>query len=79
MTYKYIRGTVPEEVIDALHENIDREDLENADNFRYSPLDDSEGLDEFDEIEEDGCCGSASWIIIDAMGREWVVGCNYGH
>lgn len=76
---KYTRDNVPDEVYLALMDCIEEQGLECADNFRYSPSDDNEGLSQFEEIAESGCCGSANFQVQDATGRTWLVGCNYGH
>jgi hypothetical protein len=80
MEYKYtIRGgTVPVEVSQALRDFIEKFDLEYADNTRFSPVDDPQGMMEFDEISAGGCCGNFEREI-EVNGQKWMVGCNYGH
>lgn len=76
---KYTGNNVPAVVFDFLHGEIQRRNLEYADNFRFAPSDDPEGLREFEEMREHGCCGSWEGSVADASGRTWHVGCNYGH
>jgi hypothetical protein len=79
MAYKYIGGAVPDEVYGRLQRAIVEYRLEYADNFRFAPMDDPEGLAEFDEMAATGCCGSWEGSATDSSGRTWKVGCNYGH
>ena len=76
---KYWTGNVPPEVLEALEEYIEEHELEYADNYRFSPVDDDEDMTEYKEIERRGCCGQADFETVDASGRIWMVGCNYGH
>ena len=75
----YTGNAVPEEIYGALEEHIEEYNLEYADNYRFTPTDDDEGMGEFEEISSHGCCGSAEFTAKDATGREWMIGCNYGH
>lgn len=79
LSYKYIGKAVPMDVRNALDELIKKFDLDYADNFRYSPLDDAQGMVEFEHISNGGCCGSFEHEVADSLGRKWMVGCNYGH
>ena len=76
---RYTGAQVPPEIREALEERIEKCRLEHADNYRFSPMDDSEGLEEFEEIKEHGCCGSYEREVEDHTGRKWLIGCNYGH
>lgn len=65
-------------VVEALQYEIDREDLEYADNYRIAKRDDSWQRAAYDEAASFGCCGSFNTIVV-VDGVEWMVGCNYGH
>lgn len=65
-------------VVEALQYEIDREDLEYADNYRIAKRDDSWQRAAYDEAASFGCCGSFN-TIVTVGGVEWMVGCNYGH
>lgn len=75
---KYMGDKVPLEVRKALEERIEACCLEYPTNYRFSPMDDLEGLKEFEEIERYGCCGSYEREVADNTGRKWLIGCNYG-
>lgn len=77
--HKWNSGTVPPEVYRALRDFIDEQDMECADNFRFSPEDDGHGLNEYEDIRDSGCCGYFDRVVEDNTGRKWKVGCNYGH
>jgi len=79
LSYKYIGKAVPTEIRNALDILIERFDLEYADTYRFSPLDDPQGMEEFEFISNHGCCGSFEHEVDDSTGRKWMVGCNYGH
>lgn len=76
---KYTYQSVPKEISDKLDELIEEQNLECADNYRFSPVDDNEGMTQFDAIEESGCCGSFNSEYTDSNGIRWLIGCNYGH
>jgi predicted aldo/keto reductase-like oxidoreductase len=76
---KYMGAMVPPEIRQALEERIEQCGLDYTDNYRFSPMDDPEGLDEFEAIKESGCCGSYEREVEDSTGRKWLIGCNYGH
>ena len=76
---KYTYESVPPEIREALHSFIEEQGLDCADNFRFTPVDDSEGEDQFEEIKEQGCCGSMDSFAKDNEGHVWFIGCNYGH
>jgi len=78
-TKKYIGNKVPPEIREALEERIEKCRLEYADNFRFSPMDDPEGLVQFEEVKTHGCCGSYEREVFDKTGRKWLIGCNHGH
>lgn len=78
-TRKYTTAKVPLEIQEALEQRIEECRLECADNYRFSPMDDPEGLNEFEIIKERGCCGSYEREVEDKTGRKWLIGCNYGH
>lgn len=79
MNSKYNSGTIPRDVYQALQNAIETRDLEYADNFRFAPEDDPEGLNQFETISDNGCCGSFLMKFTDSEGRVWLIGCNYGH
>lgn len=70
---------MPNEIYEALLEYIEEYNLDCADNFRYSPKNDPEGMDEYLTISQRGCCGRADFLAWENNGQEWVIGCNYGH
>ena len=76
---KYMSNKVPPEIRRALEDRIDVCRLECADNYRFTPMDDPEGLEEFEEIKAHGCCGSYEREVLDNIGRKWLIGCDYGH
>jgi hypothetical protein len=78
-TKKYMGDKVPPEIREALEKRIEECDLRCVDNYRFSPMDDPEGLQEFEEISKRGCCGSYEREVSDSTGRKWLIGCNYGH
>ena len=57
---------------------IEDENLECSDNYRVSCLDDEEGMMEFEESAENGCCGSFEKKLT-INDEPWIIGCNYGH
>ena len=77
--YKYSGKNVPVEIRTRLDEIIEDEGLECADRFRFTPMDDDEGMHQFEFVKDGGCCGSFERIVEDATGRKWLIGCNYGH
>lgn len=79
LKYKYVGSKIPAEVYSRLRQAITDNDLEYADNFRFTPVDDPVGMAEFDEMAAAGCCGSWESSVADSSGRVWKVGCNYGH
>lgn len=75
---KYPYDKVPPEVRQALDDLIEEHQLEFADNFRFSPVEDAEGMGQYSDIQWNGCCGCFD-TEIDVNGVRWAVGCNYGH
>jgi hypothetical protein len=76
---KYTSQNIPREVYQQVEDIIETGGYEYADTFRYSPVDDPEGLEEYDVIRDSGCCGSHDTEVADSTGRVWKVGFNYGH
>jgi hypothetical protein len=76
---KYMGALVPPEIREALEGRIETCGLEGADNLRFAPMDDPDGLDEFESIKEHGRCDSYEREVSDNSGRKWLIGCNYGH
>lgn len=78
-TKKYTSTNVPREVVQGLYDLIEEHDLECADNFRFTPIDDAQGQDDYEDLRESGCCGSFDREYVDHSGKRWKIGCNYGH
>lgn len=76
---KYDRNNTPPEIQLSLQDYIVEYNLYRDDNYRYSPKDDPEGMEIYERIAQAGCCGREDFLAWDNSGREWVVGCNYGH
>ena len=56
------------------------ERFEYADNFRVAETSSSAELEEYERRREGGCCGSHDEEYLDEeTGREFMIGCNYGH
>jgi hypothetical protein len=53
-------------------------DDEFEDNYRFSYCDDADGLTEYADAIDNGCCGSFD-VMVKVNGRLALVGCNYGH
>jgi hypothetical protein len=70
---------VPSEVKAALDAFVEDDGLEYADNQRYGLTSDLTSMALFEEARSRGCCGSFETTVTDLQGREWMVGCNYGH
>ena len=75
----YRFANVPPEVYAALYEEIERLDMECADNFRFALADDDSAVQVYEELCDRGCCGSYDNTTNDDQGRLWLIGCNYGH
>jgi hypothetical protein len=54
------------------------EDEDFHDMFRFSFIDDREGMKKYREIRRDGCCGFFD-VRVRVDGRRARIGCNYGH
>lgn len=63
---------------DAISWMIGEIDDECIDNIRFSFLDDAEGVEQYLNQQDDGCCGFFD-AEISVGGRLAAVGCNYGH
>jgi len=48
------------------------------DNFRYTSTDNYDGMVTYEQQQESGCCGSYD-TYVTIGGKEWMIGCNYGH
>ena len=69
---------IPREVFDDLMYEINKNDLECADNYRAYRFSDKKHYEEYRKAEERGCCGFfQSHTMVD--GEKWIIGCNYGH
>lgn len=77
--YDSSSGNVPNEVYQALEDFIEDLQMECADNFRFTPVGDVEGEAWYAELEAYGCCGGFERIVKDVTGKDWRIGCNYGH
>ena len=53
-------------------------DEDCSDNYRFSFVDDEEGLLRYEMIRVSGCCGSYNAKII-VGGKPAIIGCNFGH
>ncbi len=49
-----------------------------VDNFRFAYKGDSKGMEVYNELIDQGCCGFFDQDII-VNGQPAVIGCNYGH
>lgn len=57
---------------------VDKIDDLCIDNLRFAYQDDPEALYLYEELRDEGCCGSFDEdIIVD--GKPAQIGCNYGH
>ena len=70
---------VPSEVKAALDAFVEDDGLEYADNYRYALVSDPTSVSDFEDASARGCCGCFETTVLDNQGREWMVGCNYGH
>ncbi|KZX57770.1 hypothetical protein A3709_19295 [Halioglobus sp. HI00S01] len=66
------------QALEDIQYEIDRHDLEYADNFRWYQEGDEEGEIAYNEAAESGCCGSFNTTTM-INGQKWFIGCNYGH
>lgn len=57
---------------------VDEQDLEYADNHRFAYTDDDIAMEQYEQQQFHGCCGSFD-SIIEVDGRRAYIGCNYGH
>jgi hypothetical protein len=69
---------IPEEVWEDLRYEINRNNLEFADNFRAYRLKDGLFYEDWMEKVSKGCCGFFETFTV-VKGETWVLGCNYGH
>ena len=70
---------VPKEVwYDLLYE-INKYELENADNLRAYRLKDNAYRSVYNKREQQGCCGFFETWTKTRSGETWIIGCNYGH
>jgi hypothetical protein len=61
-----------------LEYEVQKNDLDCADNYRAYKYGDDVGLHKYTELENQGCCGFfQSHTVIN--GEKWIIGCNYGH
>jgi len=50
---------------------------DNADNFRFADMSNSEQMNKLER--NDGCCGQASWTFRHPSGKYYLMAWNYGH
>lgn len=68
----------PKELWEDLEYEINRNNLECADNYRAYRYADKLFFEGFMESHNRGCCGFfLSHTHIE--GEKWIIGCNYGH
>lgn len=76
-------GPIPEADFDEVQEIIDRWSTELEydcmDNVRVALVGDKEQEERYDQAEAGGCCGSFDIVHTCKSGREYRIGCNYGH
>ena len=70
---------IPDEVLEAIHYEVERAGLEYADNYRAYRLRDDFLRTHFRKREARGCCGFFKTTYRDTHGDKWVIACNYGH
>lgn len=58
---------------------IDPDEYEHADNFRYARIKNGEEMAEYERREHAGCCGSEAQEIVTEKDGPVIVGFNYGH
>lgn len=66
------------EAIDYLSEQVARQELEFADNFRIGVEDDPKSMFFYFMVESTGCCGYYEEKVT-LNGVTYIIGCNYGH
>lgn len=71
--------TIPKHIKNEIYILVEREGLEDVDNYRAFRIKDLLGHAEYVKAYERGCCGFKDRIIYDKFGDQWVIGCNYGH
>jgi hypothetical protein len=72
------RMEIPQEIIEAINEVVEKGDYEYADNYRFYRIHDLQGLSDFQRAEDRGCCGSHDEQVT-VNGVEYMIGFNYGH
>lgn len=67
---------------DTLEDALDWMELEVddpcIDNIRSTPTDDHVRMVVYEQQQNSGCCGSFD-TFVTVGGKEWLIGCNYGH
>jgi hypothetical protein len=62
----------------ALWFELCEDEYDNMDNIRVAEKGNLDEMAVFEEMREQGCCGSHEWSVIFGK-REFLVGFNYGH
>ena len=66
------------EAADAIYNQLQEEDEECIDNYRFAFCDDAGAMAEYELAQESGCCGSADFEVT-INGRKANIGYNFGH
>lgn len=70
---------VPADVWEDLLYEINKAELEYADNYRAYRWKDGLHIGSYKKAVNNGCCGEAQWWTKSRSGDIWRIGCNYGH
>lgn len=70
---------VPADVWEDLLYEINKAELEYADNYRAYRWKDGLHIGAYKKATNSGCCGEAQWWTKSRSGDIWRIGCNYGH
>ncbi len=63
---------------DWMYAELEEHDERCIDNYRFSFADDADGMEEYENARDNGCCGSCDYEIL-VNGHKAYIGCNYGH
>ena len=67
-----------EEAINDMYRCLEAPGEDCIDNTRFAYLDNPEEMEDYENSQEEGCCGFFDMEILVA-GRKATIGCNYGH
>lgn len=74
----YMNFQTEQNALDWMVRIVEENDMNGPDNIRFTYKFDSLGLHDYQQSQEDGCCGSVD-MEIRIQGRKAYIGCNYGH